>query len=55
MSVSFRNRLILGILFVILVPVFSTAQVAWVKDFDNALKRAAKEKKFVVLDMSASW
>lgn len=31
------------------------AQVAWVKDFDSALKQAAKEKKFIFLDLSASW
>jgi len=38
-----------------LIPILSMAQVAWVKDFNAALKQAAKEKKFVVLDMSASW
>jgi hypothetical protein len=31
------------------------AQVAWVKTFDEALKQAAREKKFIVLDVSASW
>jgi hypothetical protein len=31
------------------------AQVAWVNTFDEALKQAAKEKKFIVLDISASW
>jgi hypothetical protein len=36
-------------------PVLSMAQVAWVKDFDTALKQAAKEDKFVVLDMSTTW
>jgi hypothetical protein len=36
-------------------PAFSAAQMAWVKDFDAALKQAAKEKKFVVFDVSASW
>ena len=43
----------LSVLF--LVPVFSAAQVAFVKDFDDALKQAAREKKFIVLDISASW
>jgi hypothetical protein len=37
------------------VPVFAAAQVAWVKDFNTALNQAAKEKKFIVLDISASW
>ena len=36
-------------------PILAEAQVAWEKDFDSALKRAAKEEKFVVLDFSASW
>ena len=31
------------------------ARIAWVKDFDSALKQAAKEKKFIFLDLSASW
>jgi thiol:disulfide interchange protein len=31
------------------------AEVAWVKDYDAALKQAAEQNKFVVLDMSASW
>ena len=30
-------------------------EVAWVKNYDDALKQAASQKKFVVLDMSASW
>ncbi len=41
--------------FLALAPALATAQVAWVKDFDAALKQAAKEKKFIVLDISASW
>jgi hypothetical protein len=36
-------------------PVVATAQVAWVKGFDAALQQAAREKKFVILDISASW
>lgn len=39
----------------VLAPVSAGAQVAWVKDFNAALKQAAKENKFVVLDISASW
>ncbi len=51
-----NKRLLVGALWMMLiVPVFCTAQVAWVQDFDAALKQAAKEKKFVVLDMSTSW
>lgn len=38
-----------------LIPTVATAQVAWVKTYDEALKQASREKKFVVLDMSASW
>jgi hypothetical protein len=34
-------------------PVF--AQVAWVEDFESALKQASKENKFIVLDISTSW
>ena len=48
-----RSAVILLVLF--LVPVFSAAQVAFVKDFNAALKQAAREKKFIVLDISASW
>jgi len=39
----------------VLAPILAVAQVAWVKDFDTALKQAAREKKFIVLDISASW
>jgi len=40
----------------LLIPIPSfAAEVAWVKDFDVALKQAAEQRKFVVLDMSASW
>ena len=37
------------------IPLLAVAQVAWVKNFNDALKQAAREKKFVVLDISASW
>lgn len=39
----------------LLLPVLAHAQVGFVKNFNDALKQAAKEKKFVVLDISASW
>jgi hypothetical protein len=54
---KFMNRRFLTfvVLFAIAVPLSAVAQVAWVKDFGDALKQASKEKKFVVLDMSASW
>ena len=52
-----KNRLLSIIMLALfcMIPALSAAQVAWVKDFNAALKQAAKEKKFVVLDMSASW
>jgi len=52
-----RSRIVVGVVLVLLMvaPVISLAEVAWVKDFDAALKQAAKEKKFIILDISASW
>lgn len=52
-----RNiRTLAGFLSVLfLIPIFSSAQVAFQKDFNAALKQAAREKKFIVLDISASW
>jgi hypothetical protein len=57
MAVTHRSKWIFGITISILflLPVLAKAQVAWVKDFDAALKQASKEKKFIVLDISASW
>jgi len=57
MSVFQRNKklLMIALASFILAPVLALAQVAWVKNFDAALKQAAKEKKFVILDISASW
>jgi hypothetical protein len=51
------KRRILGVFMILFffTPALSFTQVAWVKDFDSALKQAAKEKKFIVLDVSASW
>jgi thiol:disulfide interchange protein len=41
---------------ILLVSILSCAsEVAWIKGLDVALKQAAEEKKFVVLDLSASW
>ena len=43
-------------IYVLLAPIPSiAAEIAWVKSFDVALKQAAEQRKFVVLDMSASW
>jgi hypothetical protein len=52
-----RGKMILAVILslFVLTPLLAMAQVAWVKDFDAALKQAAKEKKFIVLDISASW
>jgi thiol:disulfide interchange protein len=46
-----------GLIAVVLLLCVSSfaAEVAWVKDYDAALKQAAEQNKFVVLDMSASW
>jgi hypothetical protein len=52
-----RNKkvFLIALALLVFVPIFASAQVAWVKDFNAALKQAAKEKKFLVLDISASW
>jgi hypothetical protein len=39
----------------VFAPMAAVAQVAWVKGFDAALQQAAKEKKFIILDISASY
>ncbi len=44
-----------SLLALLLLSVSSFAEVAWVKTYDEALKQAGAQKKFVVLDMSASW
>gem|GEM_PF-2734074 len=41
--------------FVVLMPTLSCAQVNWAEDLDSALKTAAREDKFIVLDVSATW
>jgi hypothetical protein len=57
MYLFFKNRILgsaVGLLLLI-ASIPAVAQVAWVKSYDDALKQAAKEKKFIVLDISASW
>ena len=55
-SVSRKNIITTVVLTVLFfAPALATAQVAWVEDFNSALKQAAREKKFIFLDMSASW
>jgi len=46
---------LLAILFLTFAPVIAMAQMAWAKSFDAALQQAAKEKKFIILDISATW
>ena len=48
-----RSFLFVLPLLVLTVP--SLAQVAWVKKYDDALKQAADQEKFIVIDISASW
>lgn len=43
------------ILYLLFIPSSARAQVAWVTDFDEALKQAVEKEQFVVLDISASW
>ncbi len=50
-----RKCLASAVCLILIIPVITYAQVAWIKTFDEALKQASKEKKFIVLDMSASW
>ena len=44
----------ISFLIFVLEPAVSVAQISWVKNFDDALKQAAAEKKYVVLDLSTS-
>jgi len=50
-----RKILVFALAFLVLSPVASVAQIAWVKDFNAALKQASSEKKYIFLDISASW
>ena len=45
----------IGLLMMILGQGIAAAQVAWVKSFDEVLKQAARDKKFIIMDVSASW
>ena len=59
MAIFQRNKAAWMILLLVFSFAFSPAvamsQVAWVKGFDAALQQSAREKKFVILDISASW
>lgn len=57
MRLFYRNRWVpaVALAFLVLSPVASLAQIAWVKDFNAALKQASGEKKYIFLDISASW
>jgi hypothetical protein len=50
-----HGKILIFPLALFIAPILAVAQVAWVKSYDAALKQAAKEKKFIVLDVSASW
>ena len=50
-----RKMLMIAVAALVLAPIFAADQIAWIKDYDTALKQAAKEQKFIVLDISASW
>jgi tetratricopeptide (TPR) repeat protein len=43
------------LLLLLFVSEFLPAQVAWVRKFDDALKQAQVEGKFIVIEISASW
>ena len=47
--------ILLSLFFFTVAPIVAMAQVAWVQSFDAALQQAAREKKFIILDISASW
>ena len=51
-----HKKILMILLAICMAPsIFAGAQIAWVKTFKEALKQAANEKKFIVLDISASW
>jgi len=55
-TASWRQWILTGIVIIFFfIPACARAQVAWVTDFDEALKQAAETERFVVLDISASW
>ena len=54
----YRRKILVtqAVLLVLLItPILAAAQVDWAKSFDSALNKAAKEEKFIVLDLSATW
>jgi hypothetical protein len=55
MMIRLQRKLLLFFSALFLIPIFAVAQVAFVKDFNAALKQAAQENKFIVVDISASW
>ena len=50
-----RMMILWPLLSFVVFPVVAMAQVEWAKGFDAALRQAAGEKKFVILDISASY
>jgi len=53
---SLGRHLILGVVFFLAFgPACIHSQVKWITDFEEALKQAHEEDKFIVLDISASW
>jgi len=53
-----RNRIKLvaiALALTLFTPVFAAAQVSFVKNLNDALTQAAKENKFIILDISATW
>jgi hypothetical protein len=52
---GYGKLVLFSIVFFIVAPILAVDQVAFVKSYDAALKQAAKEKKFIVLDVSATW
>ena len=57
MNQNCRKKMLAAIVLssMLFCPMIAAAQVSWVKDFDDAQKQAAREKKFLLLDISASW
>jgi hypothetical protein len=47
--------ILLPLLSFVVAPIVAMEEMAWVKSFDAALQQAASEKKFVILDISASY
>ena len=55
-SSSWSQWILAGaVVFLCIIPACAQSHVAWVADFDEALKQAAEKEQFIVLDISASW